>query len=169
MVLGGLKKKKKNAFLGFCRKLLWTYKQIRLHVIKAERVQVNTLKKQQWPNLKGDYTSSQKQAQEPQVRGLKPFTTKTKNHPPKGKKNILKWWASRMERKNDNFFCSPTFTPCFLLMNCSFNTWTPLLAASLDKRAKDSFFLLLANIIFASWVSKKGPLFQIVSRALWAI
>lgn len=114
-----------------------------LHSIKAERAQANTLQKQQWQNLKGAYTSSQKQAQEPEVRRVKLFTTKNKNHPPNGEKTFSNDRASGMERKDYNFFCAPpSFNPCFLLMNfCSFNTWTLLLAASLGRKSQRCLLL----------------------------
>lgn len=47
------------------------------------------LKKEKWQNLKEDYTSRQKEAQEPEVRGLEVFTTKNKNHLPKGGEKVL--------------------------------------------------------------------------------
>lgn len=70
---------------------------------------VRTLKTQRWQNLKGDYTSSQKQAQELKVRGLEPSTTKNKNHPPQGKKikKSLNKRASKTMEKTSPFLLQP--------------------------------------------------------------
>ena len=60
-------------------------------------------------NLKRDYTSHQKQAQEPEIRGLEVFTTKNKSHLPKGRGEMsLNNRDSKTKKKEISlfFFCS---------------------------------------------------------------
>lgn len=59
------------------------------HHQNKQRERERKLKKEKWQNLKEDYTSRQKEAQEPEVRGLEVFTTKNKNHLPKGGEKVL--------------------------------------------------------------------------------
>lgn len=106
--------------------------------------------REQWQNLR-DYTSSQKPAQEPEVRGLEIFTTKNKNCPPKGekKKNSLNNRASKRARKTSPFLLQPHLHTMFPntdqpLNNhpgnsCSFNTQTsPCWLLPLQGRTKDT-------------------------------
>lgn len=70
-------------------------------------------------NLKRDYTSHQKQAQEPEIRGLEVFTTKNKSHLPKGRGEMsLNNRDSKTKKKEISlfFFAVLILTPCFLTL-----------------------------------------------------
>ena len=72
-------------------------------------------------NLKRDYTSRQKQAQEPEIRGLEVFTTKNKSHPPKDRGEMSLNIELLRPKKEISlyyyfFFTVLILTPCFLTL-----------------------------------------------------
>lgn len=80
--LGGLFLK--NAFLNISRRNYYKLKNKYDCTPSKQRKR----EKREMANLKRDYTSRQKQAQEPEIRGLDVFTTKNKSHPPKGREEM---------------------------------------------------------------------------------